>query len=93
MVGKPEAGAFVELRGRPWLVEENARQSIDEQAKIERAPLDAQYFFPLLDFISKRSIQETQRSSTQRAAVIAAAVSLATSVIALLAVLLAKKTF
>jgi hypothetical protein len=71
----------------------HARQSIDEQTKEERAPLDAQYFFPLLDFISTRSIQESQRSSAQKAAIIAAAVSLATSVIALIAVLLAKKTF
>jgi hypothetical protein len=69
----------------------HSRQVDGEANEVERAPLDTEYFFPLLDYISKKSMQETQQNVVLKAAIIAAAVSLIASLTALAAVLLAKK--
>ena len=69
----------------------HSRQVADDANDVERAALDAEYFFPLLDYISKKSMQETQQSVALKAALIAAGVSLIASLAALAAVVLAKK--
>ena len=68
----------------------HSKQSTDE-SDVERAPLEAEYFFPLLDFISKKSMQETQTSVAIKAALMAAAVSLFASFVALAAVFITRK--
>lgn len=69
----------------------HSKQAADDSNDVERAALDADYFFPLLDYISKKSMQETQQNVALKAALIAAAVSLIASLAALAAVVLAKK--
>jgi hypothetical protein len=68
----------------------HSKQAADD-TEVERAALDAEYFFPLLDYISKKSIQETQQNVALKAALIAAAVSLIASLASLAAVIFAKK--
>lgn len=69
----------------------HSKQAADESNEVERAALDPEYFFPLLDYISKKSMQETQQNVALKAALIAAAVSLIASMAALAAVILARR--
>jgi hypothetical protein len=44
MAGKLKAGAFVELRGRPWLVEETVKGDGDFESLSPPKPLPKWYF-------------------------------------------------
>lgn len=57
----------------------HSRQSSDDNKDVERAPLEADYLFPLLTFISQKSAQESQQGIAMRAALLTALISLIAS--------------
>jgi hypothetical protein len=62
----------------------HSRQASDENREIERAPLESEYLFPLLEFISKKSAQESQQSVAMKVALLTACISLLASAASLI---------
>lgn len=61
----------------------HSRQAIDEK-EVERPPLDSEYLIPLLEFISKKSIQEAQHKTAITVALTGASLTLVASAVSLL---------
>lgn len=61
-----------------------ARQVTDEDNKKERPPLESEYLIPLLEFISRKASEESQRGTMMTAALITASLSLFASLASIL---------
>jgi hypothetical protein len=64
-----------------------SRQNIDDEESL-RPPLETQYLLTLLDFISRKASEESQRSTAMLVALITAGLSLIASLVALAVTLL-----
>jgi hypothetical protein len=62
----------------------HSRQANDENKDAERGPLESTYLFPLLEFISRKSAQETQQGVAMKVALLTASISLVASTASLI---------
>jgi hypothetical protein len=61
----------------------HSRQPSGENPQVERGPLDAEYLFPLLKFISEKSAQQSQQATALRLAALSSLISLLVACVSL----------
>jgi hypothetical protein len=80
---KKSAGSQKDPEGQSYCLHLRYTLRYNQDEKAERPPLDTQYLMALLEFISRKSSEESQRSVAMRAALITAGLSLLASTISL----------